>query len=264
VNVYLMLTGSGDIADRCDRLEIQVMEVITALVGEREYGGTLTSIGVNVVLQDTGMIKLATRVFRKRKEAAVDVELSRQWAKNATDAEIRFALLQSVKKAVGLVNERLTEAEDDFHAQALIADLGELTNQICADQPELCERVIEETERPSSGTRVESEGRDTLIVQYLTEGWGSPDDLQMRHKIESLLDKRLAATGNGYCDGGDIGSGTINIFLSVLDAQRAAKVVIKALRKTHLLEGATIALETEEGFEVLWPQDFVGEFSYSY
>jgi hypothetical protein len=101
-------------------------------------------------------------------------------------------------------------------------------------------------------------------VQYRTEGWGSPQDLEKRHKVESLLGESLESTNNGYCDGGDIGSGTINVFLSVLDPNRAAETVTEALREVQLLEGATIALETEEGFEVLWPQDFGGEFSYSY
>lgn len=264
MELYLMLTGTGDIATKCDRLELELMELISATVS-KGYGTTLESIGVNVVLQDAGMIELATRVFRKRKEAAVDVELSRQWAKNASDAEIRIALLECLIKAVGLVREHLRD-DDDFDAQALVADLETLANQVGADHPGLRERVIAETTKSQFAPQQEigTGEHSTLIVQYRTEGWGSLQNLQMRREVESLLDDCLRATGNGYCDGGDIGSGTINIFLEVLDPHRAKDAVVETLRKARLLEGATIAIRTEKGFEVLWPQDFVGEFSYSY
>lgn len=56
----------------------------------------------------------------------------------------------------------------------------------------------------------------SLIVQFRTDGWGSEDDLTKRYHLEDLLDARLQADNNGICDGGDIGSGTINIFLNRL------------------------------------------------
>lgn len=262
----IMFIGSEDILGRCRQPRREVMELVSAAVGEKHYGATLELLGVNVIFQDAGMIELGTRVSRKRKEIGVDVELSRQWAKNASDAEIRLALLQCLIKAVGMVRERLTRDDDDFDAQALGADLETLTDQICANHPGLREGVIEETAKRWSRSHqdVRVEDHKTLIVQHRTKDWGSPQDLQMRHKMESLLDECLKATGSGYCDGGDIGSGTVNIFLFVLDPHRAKDTVVEALRKAQLLEEVTIAIETDEGFEVLWPQDFVGEFSYWY
>lgn len=265
----LVFIGTGDIPDRCRQPRREVMELVSAVVGEKKYGATLEFLGVNVVLQDTGLIKLGTRVFRKRKEAAVDVELSKQWVKNASDSEIKLALLYSLVEAVDLVGKKLTRKGDDFDAPALVADL-----QILID--DMREKVIGEggsireldvRPRRHQAERFKEIGEQeykVLIVQYRTEKRFSPGDLEQRQRVENQLDECLKQTGNGYCDGGDIGGGTINVFLHVLDHDRAIETIVEALSKIHLLDGAVIALETEEGFKVLWPQDFVGEFSYSY
>lgn len=265
----LMFTGAGDIPDRCRQLRHEVMELVSAVIGKKWYGDTLKSIGVNVVLQDTGLIKLGTRVFRRRKEAIVDVELSKQWAKNASDAEIRLALLQCLVEAVSLVGEHLTRKGDDFDTRALIADLQPLIadarEKIVSETGQLSELdVSPQGRRAERGEGTEEREYKTMIVQYHTEGWGSLEDLKEYHQVGDILDEYLRQAGNGYCDGDDIGSGTANIFLHVMDPYRATGTIVEALGKAQRLDGATIALETEEGFEVLWPQDFVGEFSYSY
>jgi hypothetical protein len=261
----LTFDGSEEILSRWRRPRREVMERLSTVIGKKNYGTTFGFLGVGVIFQDTGMIPLGTRLFRKRKEAEAEVELGRQWAKSASDAEIRLALLQSLINGVGMVKERLRD-DDDFDAEALVADLKTLANLVGADHPGLRERMIAETAKSISAPQQKAGADDhsTLIVQYRTKGWGSPQDLQMRHKVEFLLDESLKTTANGYCDGGDIGSGTVNIFLFVLDPSRARDTVVEALRTAHLLEGATIAMETDEGFEVVWPQGFVGEFSYSY
>ena len=101
-----------------------------------------------------------------------------------------------------------------------------------------------------------------LIVQYQTESWGAQEDLQKRHTVEDLLDECLGWTGNGHCDGGDIGSGTINAFSYVIDPFLAVGTIVESLRRSGLLPGAVIAIANEEGFDVLWPQDYKGSFSY--
>ena len=85
-----------------------------------------------------------------------------------------------------------------------------------------------------------------------------------------MLDEALHAAGNGCCDGGDIGSGTINIYLEeVVQPERACATVVEALRNAGELEGAIVALdndpegegEVEPAYRVLWPPGFTGEFS---
>lgn len=109
----------------------------------------------------------------------------------------------------------------------------------------------------------------SLIVQYEVDGFGTDADLERRCRLQDLLDRALRRTLNGMCDGGDLGGGTMNIFLEqVVDPQRACGTVVETLRKASELEGAVIALDlnlpdnSEEGvpFVVLWPDGYTGEF----
>jgi hypothetical protein len=118
-------------------------------------------------------------------------------------------------------------------------------------------------ERQSEGY-AEREELDVLLIQYRLDSWGSSADLERRHKIEDLMNECLGWTGLGHCDGGDIGSETINICCLVVDPYTAVAPISAELQRNQLLEGATIAIEREEGFEVLYPKDFDGEFRYWY
>lgn len=51
----------------------------------------------------------------------------------------------------------------------------------------------------------------SIVIQYKIEGHGSSPDLEKRVAVEELMNERLGWTGLGHCDGGDIGSGTMNI-----------------------------------------------------
>jgi predicted DNA-binding WGR domain protein len=103
-----------------------------------------------------------------------------------------------------------------------------------------------------------------IVVQFKTkDAWGDAIDLDQRHQVEDILNECLGWTGNGHCDGGDIGSGTINAFSFVVDPQLAVDAIVAALTKDELIDGAIIALQKEDDYEVLWPKDFQGEFSAS-
>lgn len=100
-----------------------------------------------------------------------------------------------------------------------------------------------------------------VVVQYRIEGHGSETDHDKRVEVENILGEFLESGDLGYCDGGDIGSGTMNIFCFVKPEKKAAQVIIETLRKNDRLEGAVI-VETVKGEEkVVWPPDFAGEFS---
>ena len=91
---------------------------------------------------------------------------------------------------------------------------------------------IEKLARPlrDQGYReIPTESHAELIVQFATDGWGGPKDLEFRGQVEELLNETLGWTGNGHCDGGDIGSGTINTFSFVVVADAAVEAVRAAL-----------------------------------
>jgi hypothetical protein len=102
----------------------------------------------------------------------------------------------------------------------------------------------------------------TIVVQYKVGGWGSEEDLSKRFEVEAILNESLGWTGNGHCDGGDIGSGTINAFSLVVEPHLAKDAIVDALSEKGLLEGAVVAFHRgEEDFTVLWPENFSGKFS---
>jgi len=101
----------------------------------------------------------------------------------------------------------------------------------------------------------------SFVIQYRLDNWGSGEDLKKRHAVEDVMNECLGWTGNGHCDGGDIGSGSINVWCFVVDPKSAAKSTLEWLRKNELVEGAIIAYQKDGDFIVLWPKDFSGKFS---
>jgi hypothetical protein len=99
-----------------------------------------------------------------------------------------------------------------------------------------------------------------LVIQYKLQNWGSVRDLEKRHEVEAVVNECLGWTGNGHCDGGDIGSGTINIFSYVIDPIVACKNIVMDLRDKGLPEGAVIAF-ADDDFKVLWPENHEGSLS---
>ena len=72
--------------------------------------------------------------------------------------------------------------------------------------------------------------------------------------MEDLTNGCLGWTGNGFCDGGDIGSGTINTFNYVINVEFALDTIIKELTENQLLDGVKIAyMNFEEEYIVLYP-----------
>ncbi|PQO45024.1 hypothetical protein [Blastopirellula marina] len=120
---------------------------------------------------------------------------------------------------------------------------------------------LSEPARAEGYREIPFEEQTSLILQFKTQDpWGAGDDLDKRYAVEELLNELLGWTGNGMCDGGDIGSGTMNLFSYVVDPQLACQAIVAELKKEGI-EGGIIAVETEDDYQVLWPEDFEGEFS---
>jgi hypothetical protein len=126
------------------------------------------------------------------------------------------------------------------------------------------ERFIQEKAkkpREKGYAEIPREEHYQIVVQYRLKGWGSPADLKKGHRIEDLLNGCLGWTGNGRCDGNDIGSGTMNIFSIVVDPELAAQAIIAELRGQRLLKAAVIAFRRGEEYRVVYPARFRGKFS---
>lgn len=68
-----------------------------------------------------------------------------------------------------------------------------------------------------------------LLVEYTVDGMGNKQDLEKRQALEDLLNESLGWTGLGHCDGGSIGSGTMEACCYVVDFSTAKKVLEKDL-----------------------------------
>lgn len=82
-----------------------------------------------------------------------------------------------------------------------------------------------------------------LIVEYKIEGWGNQSDSQKRFALQDKLDEIVGSTGLGFCDGGSIGSGTMEACCCVVDFNIAEKVIIRKLQGTSFGDYDQIYLE---------------------
>ncbi|KAA6465219.1 hypothetical protein DYQ86_04545 [Acidobacteria bacterium AB60] len=99
-----------------------------------------------------------------------------------------------------------------------------------------------------------------LVIQYRTDRLNPADQLEKKHALEQLLGSLLESADLGYCDGGDIGSGTLNIFCFVKPRRNAEKRIVETLRKHNFLNEAVIAESLNGEEKVIWPADSEGEF----
>ncbi|PHR57787.1 MAG: hypothetical protein COA44_04725 [Arcobacter sp.] len=79
----------------------------------------------------------------------------------------------------------------------------------------------------------EVEDEYTLLIEYKIEGMGNTNDIDKRHRLEELMDETLGWTGLGFCDGGSIGSGTMEVCNFVVDFEIAKKVIETHLKDTE-------------------------------
>ncbi|GEM_PF-420068 len=68
-----------------------------------------------------------------------------------------------------------------------------------------------------------------LLVSAPIDGMGGVDDLDRRHALEDFLNEVTGWTGLGHCDGGSIGSGSMEALCPVVDYEVAAEVIGREL-----------------------------------
>lgn len=172
----------------------------------------------------------------------------------------RFLWL-NLEKAIWSCVEKLQKKKIAFDVDRLRQHLALVEAEFLGEVAKSGEPDVAPKTEPMPVDVYPEDELNQVVVQYRIEGRGTTRDHDRRVKIENLLDEFLSEADLGYLDGGDIGSGTMNIFCFVKPGKKAAQAIIETLRKHNRLDGAVIA-ETVKGEEkVVWPPDFVGEFS---
>lgn len=77
----------------------------------------------------------------------------------------------------------------------------------------------------------------TAIIQIKlsNDNLGESEELDLRYKIEESLNSIFETIDNGFCDGGQIGSGTMEIFIEeITDIDFALEVILSHLKSLEL------------------------------
>lgn len=97
-------------------------------------------------------------------------------------------------------------------------------------------RIVEQripVKRNEGFNEVDTEDEFTLLIEYAVDGMGNEADLDKRYALEDRMNETLGWTGLGNCDGGSIGSGTMEVCCYVVDFELAKKVIEKDLLDTE-------------------------------
>jgi hypothetical protein len=109
------------------------------------------------------------------------------------------------------------------------------TRKIAQRKGTSAEAAVAEVLRPAGEAGyapIDTQDQRRLIVEYAVDGFGTPADLDKRHALEDLLNEITGWTGLEHCDGGSIGSGTMDACCFVVDFEIAAHVIAAALATT--------------------------------
>lgn len=86
----------------------------------------------------------------------------------------------------------------------------------------------------------------TLLIEFSVDGMGTKEDAAKRHRLEDRMNETLGWTGLGHCDGGSIGSGTMEVCNFVVDYSLAKAVIESDLKGTEFENYTRIYCEDSE------------------
>ena len=107
-------------------------------------------------------------------------------------------------------------------------------------------KVQEEIDNLIENGYSEAEEEFTVLIEYNIEGMGTASDVEKRHRLENRMNETLGWSGLGNCDGGSIGSGTMEVCNFVVDFEVAKKVIEADLAGTEFESYARIYCEELE------------------
>ena len=86
----------------------------------------------------------------------------------------------------------------------------------------------------------------TLLIEFKVDGMGTTADLDKRTRLQKRMDETLGWTGLGHCDGGSIGSGTMEVCCLVVDFLTAKETIEKDLANTEFSDYIRVFEESSE------------------
>jgi hypothetical protein len=93
---------------------------------------------------------------------------------------------------------------------------------------------------------VDIEEHYTLLIEFSVDGMGTEQDVEKRTRLQDSMNEILGWNGLGHCDGGSIGSGTMEVCCFVIDFKIAKKVIENNLKETEFSDYLRIYDEEQE------------------
>ena len=93
---------------------------------------------------------------------------------------------------------------------------------------------------------IDGDEEKCLLIEYTIDGFGKPEDLDKRHRLENRMNETLGWTGLGNCDSGSIGSGTMEVCCFVVDYDIAKSVIAADLEGSEFANYSRIYDEDAE------------------
>ena len=93
---------------------------------------------------------------------------------------------------------------------------------------------------------IELDDHAVLLIEYPVDGMGTEQDLEKRYRLQDRMDETLGWTGLGSCDGGSIGSGSMEVCNYVVDFHVAKQVIERDLAGTEFADYKRIFDEDAE------------------
>src|SRR5262249_40292728 len=87
---------------------------------------------------------------------------------------------------------------------------------------------------------IDDDDHAILMIEYPIDGMGTTKDLDKRHALEDRMNEILGWTGLGNCDGGSIGSRTMEVCCFVVDFKIAKRVIEEDLSNTKFADYSRI------------------------
>jgi len=107
--------------------------------------------------------------------------------------------------------------------KGIVGDRGK-DKDIKADYRNFIDKEIERLVKEGYD-EIPLEEHDTLLVEFKVEGKGTKADMERRAKLEELIDHALGWTGQGHCEGGTEGEGSMEVICKVVDFDIAAAYI---------------------------------------
>lgn len=141
-----------------------------------------------------------------------------------------------------------------------VGDIG-LTAQVKVRWPRSAEKALAEelAQAREEGYEPLASEPSSLVLQFPMDPEAEPEaDLARLTAAEELCEEILGWTGNGRCDGHDIGAGALTIFAETVHPLDAVAALAAPLAESGVT-GLVAAVPTEAGLVVIWPESRAGD-----